>query len=60
MPENVLDDSLSRGERRARPELLVPHTALARTTADLASKYDGVVSRQMVERCVPTDCKVDR
>ncbi len=34
MPENVLDDSLSRGERHAQAELLVPHTALADRKVD--------------------------
>ena len=52
MSENVLDEQLSRGEHRAQPELLMPHTVLARTAADLAAKYEGVVSRQTVERCV--------
>ncbi len=41
MSENVLDEQLSRGEHRAQPELLMPHTVLARTAADLAAKYEG-------------------
>ncbi|WP_442902949.1 three-helix bundle dimerization domain-containing protein, partial [Gordonia sp. 852002-51296_SCH5728562-b] len=52
MPEDLLDEQLSRSEHRAQPELLMPHAVLARTAADLAAKYEGVVSRQTVERCV--------
>ncbi|GAA1481331.1 hypothetical protein GCM10009624_17710 [Gordonia sinesedis] len=52
MPENVVDEQLSRGEHRAHPELLMRHTVLARAAADLAAQYEGVVSRQTVARSV--------
>ncbi len=41
MSENALDEHLRRGEHREQPELLMPHTVLARTAADLAAKYEG-------------------
>ncbi len=44
MSENALDEHLRRGEHREQPELLMPHTVLARTAADLAAKYEGGVS----------------
>lgn len=52
MDDSTLDQRLAAGEHRAQPELLMPHVVLGRSAADLAAKYEGVVSRQTVERCV--------
>ncbi|MXP22044.1 arsenate reductase ArsC [Gordonia sp. HNM0687] len=52
MSENPLEEELRHGEHRAQPELLMPHTTLARIAGNLAIKYEGIVSRQTVERCV--------
>lgn len=52
MDDSTLDQRLAAGEHRAQPELLMPHVVLSRIAADLAAKYEGVVSRQTVERCV--------
>lgn len=52
MSENPPEEELRHGEHRAQPELLMPHTTLARIAGNLAIKYEGIVSRQTVERCV--------